>query len=70
VFESEDAVNSKLSSSYRTWLVSTGLYTRDMSHTEYESYLIIVTKDKLCVNIGQSDRHESEEKLLMSGSQG
>jgi hypothetical protein len=46
VFESEDAVNSKLSSSYRTTLVSTGLYRGEMSHTEYESYLIITNKVK------------------------
>jgi hypothetical protein len=41
VFENEYAVNSKLSSSYRTRFVSTGLYRLDMSHIDYESYLII-----------------------------
>jgi hypothetical protein len=41
-----------------------------MSHTEYESYLIIVTSDKAWINMSQSVRHESEEKQLMSEGQG
>jgi hypothetical protein len=63
-------VNSKLSSSYRTSLVSTGLYRRDMSHTEYESYLIITTKVKAINKMSQSDGYESELKCLMSVDQG